>query len=54
MNGGITREETDLTLNEQGIDAVGSWLKKAIAKGGQDDEPPHPTDTWEPPIDNEV
>ena len=47
--------ETDLTLDEQGLNAVKSFLKGVVQ--GEQEHPPTPQPTpavvWEPPIDNE-
>lgn len=63
MNGGKEKpnnplwENTHLTLDERGLDAVKSFLK-SVAEVGREtappDQPKETTDTWEPPIDNEV
>jgi len=61
--GGISREETDLTLNEQGLQAVKGFFARILHRD-DDPEPPQSErpnndtgpspDLWEPPIDNEV
>jgi hypothetical protein len=60
--GGISREETDLTLNEQGLQAVKGFLARILHRDDdpglqsirpKNDNSPSP-DLWEPPIDNEV
>lgn len=50
----MQREETDLTLDEEGLNAIKGFLKRVIS--GESDEPQEQQqpDTWEPPIDNEV
>ena len=62
--GGISREETDLTLNEQGLQAVKGFLARILHRDDdpeppmsdaqKDDNPGPSPDLWEPPIDNEV
>ena len=56
MEAGMSIEETDLTLCEQGLDAVGDFLKgvaagKPAAQSLEDRQLEIP---WEEPIDNEV
>ena len=52
---GMEAVETDLTLDEQGLNAVKSFLKGVVQ--GEQEHPPTPQPTpavvWEPPIDNE-
>jgi hypothetical protein len=56
MEGGMVTEQTPLTLDEQGLDAVGDFLKgvaagKPAAQSLEDRQLDIP---WEEPIDNEV
>lgn len=53
---GIEAEETDLTLDEQGLSAVNSFFAGVIqGEQEQHSSAQHPSNTavWEPPIDNE-
>ena len=62
--GGISRDETDLTLNEQGLQAVKGFFHSIVlakktpeppmSDAQKDDNPGPSPDLWEPPIDNEV
>jgi hypothetical protein len=49
----MQREETELTLDEEGLDAVKGFLQNIVrGKIDKPDEEANP-DIWEPPIDNE-
>lgn len=50
----MQREDTNLTLDEEGLDAVKGFLKRIVNGENETHQEKQQTDIWEPPIDNEV
>lgn len=48
----MTKEETDLTLDEKGLDAVADYLRSVTKEKPRAEKKKE--DLWEPPIDNET
>lgn len=48
----MTKEETELTLDEKGLDAVSDYLRSVTTEKPRTEKKNE--DLWEPPIDNEI